>query len=99
MFNYNFEWDATKAATNQRKHGVSFDRATTVFNDQFMLSIPDDEHSETEERWLTLGRLDNDKLLVVIHTFEESKAGVANIRIVSARLATKHEQCQYEVNL
>lgn len=99
MFNYNFEWDATKAATNQRKHGVSFDRATTVFNDQFMLSIPDDEHSETEERWLTLGRADNDKLLVVIHTFEESKAGVANIRIVSARLATKHEQRQYEVNL
>ena len=64
-----------------------------------MLSIPDDEHSETEERWLTLGRADNDKLLVVIHTFEESKAGVANIRIVSARLATKHEQRQYEVNL
>lgn len=99
MFNYNFEWDVTKAATNQRKHCVSFDRATTVFNDQFMLSIPDDEHSETEERWLTLGRTDNDKLLVVIHTFEESKAGVANIRIVSARLATKHEQRQYEVNL
>lgn len=99
MFNYNFEWDATKAAANQRKHGVSFDRATTVFNDQFMLSIPDDEHSETEERWLTLGRADNDKLLVVIHTFEESKAGVANIRIVSARLATKYEQRQYEVNL
>ena len=58
-----------------------------------------DEHSETEERWLTLGRADNDKLMVVIHTFEESKAGVANIRIVSARLATKHEQRQYEVNL
>lgn len=97
MFNYNFEWDATKAASNQRKHGVSFDRAATVFTDQFMLSMPNDEHSETEERWLTLGQANNDKLLVVIHTFNEISAG-ANIRIISAREATKHEQRQYEVN-
>lgn len=97
MFNYNFEWDATKATSNQRKHGVSFDRAASVFTDQFMLSTPDDEHSETEERWLTLGIADNNKLLVVIHTFDEINAG-ANIRIISAREATKQEQRQYKVN-
>lgn len=97
MFNYNFEWDATKATSNQRKHGVSFDRAATVFNDQFIISIPDIEHSETEERWLTLGQANNGRMLVVIHTFKERNAG-ANIRIISAREATKHEQRQYEVN-
>jgi len=96
MFNYNFEWDTTKAITNQHKHGISFELATTVFNDQFMLSMPDNEHSESEERWITLGQADNDRLLVVIHTFNETNTG-ANIRIISAREATKHEQRQYEV--
>lgn len=62
-----------------------------------MLSVPDTEHSETEQRWLTLGLADNNQLLVLIHTFEETKTG-ADIRIISARKATKHEQRQYEAN-
>lgn len=99
IFNYHFEWDSAKATGNQRKHRVSFDLATTVFNDPLMLSIPDEEHSETEDRWLTLGQAENNKLLVVIHTYQETNTDTANIRIISARLATKHEHRQYEVTL
>ena len=69
-FNYYFEWDPTKAASNRRKHGISFDLAASVFRDPLMLSIPDEEHSEIEERWLTLGQPENEMLLVVIHTYQ-----------------------------
>jgi uncharacterized DUF497 family protein len=48
-FEFHFEWDAAKAAGNRHKHGVSFDLAATVFRDPLMISIPDEEHSETEE--------------------------------------------------
>lgn len=98
-FNYHFEWDANKALSNQRKHGVSFEMAATVFNDPLMLSIPDTEHSESEERWLTMGLTQNRKTLVVIHTYQEITDNTVNVRIISARAATKQEQRQYEVNL
>ncbi|MCU7817107.1 MAG: BrnT family toxin [Candidatus Thiodiazotropha sp. (ex Rostrolucina anterorostrata)] len=64
-----------------------------------MLSIPDEEHSETEERWITLGQAENSKLLLVVHTYLEISANAANVRIISARPATKQEQRQYEANL
>ena len=95
-FNYHFEWDATKAASNHRKHGITFDLAATVFRDPLMISIPDDEHSETEERWISMGQAENSKLLLVVHTYLEISASAANVRIISARPATKHEQHQYE---
>ncbi len=98
-FGYHFEWDAAKAASNRRKHGVSFDLAATVFRDPLMISIPDGEHSESEERWITLGQAENGKLLVVIHTYHEISANAATVRIISARPATKHEQRQYETEL
>ncbi len=53
---YNFEWDPAKARQNLRKHGVSFERASQVFLDPLMISVEDEEHSEDEERWATLGR-------------------------------------------
>ena len=59
------------------------------------LSIFDEEHSDTEDRWITLGKTKNGILLVVIHTFSEYDDGVT-IRIISVRKATKHEQHQYE---
>ena len=95
-FDYHFEWDATKADSNMRKHRVSFDLAATVFRDPLMTSIPDKEHSETEERWITMGQADNSKLLLVVHTYLEISDNAANVRIISARPATKHEQRQYE---
>lgn len=98
-FEFHFEWDAAKAATNRRKHGVSFDLAATVFRDPLMISIPDEEHSETQERWITMGQAENSKLLLVVHTYLEISANAANVRIISARPATKHEQRQYEADL
>ncbi len=98
VFDYHFEWDATKAASNQRKHGISFDLAATVFRDPSMISIPDEENSETEERWITMGQAENSRLLLVIHTYLEISANAANVRMISARPATKHEQRQYEAS-
>ena len=98
-FEFHFEWDAAKAAGNRRKHGVSFELAATVFRDPLMISIPDEEHSETEERWITMGQAENSKLLLVVHTYLEISAKIANVRIISARPATKHEQRQYEASV
>lgn len=67
-FSFHFEWDAAKAASNRRKHGVSFDLAATVFRDPLMISIPDEEHSENEDRWITMGQAEISKLLLVVHT-------------------------------
>ena len=52
---YHFEWDPVKAKTNLQKHGVSFEESTEVFLDPLQLSMPDHEHPELEERWITLG--------------------------------------------
>lgn len=98
-FEFHFEWDAAKAFSNRRKHGVSFDLTVTVFRDPLMISIPDEEHGETEERWITIGQAENSKLLLVVHTYMEISANAANVRIISARPATKHEQRQYEADL
>lgn len=98
-FNYHFEWDLVKLARNQKKHKINFELAATVFNDPLMLTVPDIDHSDTEERWLSLGQAENGKLLVVIHTYQEINTDEANVRIISARSATKHEQQQYEAGL
>ena len=60
------------------------------------MSIPDDDHSDAEERWVTLGRARNGTLLVVVHTYHESGVNVADVRIISARQAAKRECRQYE---
>ena len=92
---YNFEWNPGKAKANVIKHRVNFEQATEVFLDALQLTVFDDEHSKTEERWLTLGRTNNGTLIVVAHTFSEHEDS-ARVRIISAREATKHEQRQYE---
>ena len=92
---YNFEWDPAKAKANLRKHKISFERGSQVFLDPFMVSIEDEEHSEEEERWLTLGRDKNSVLLVVNHTFREIDQDNCNIRLISARKATMRESKQY----
>ena len=98
-FNYHFEWDAVKLARNQKKHKINFELAATIFNDPLMLTVPDVEHSETEERWLSLGQAESSRLLVVIHTYQEINTHEANVQIISARPATKHEQRQNEAGL
>ena len=92
---YCFEWDPNKAAANQRKHGVSFDQAATVFLDPRALSLYDEDHSTEEDRWITLGISATTGLLVVHHTYEESGPSTVRIRIISTRKATKREARQY----
>lgn len=93
---YNFEWDTTKAKQNILKHKVNFQHAGTIFRDPHAISIFDDEHSQKEDRWITLGRDNRGILLIVSHTFREINASSCNIRIISARKATKRETNQYE---
>ncbi len=93
---YNFEWDPTKVKQNIRKHKVSFQRAATIFRDPHAISIFDDEHSREEDRWITIGLDSEGILLVVSHTFCSIDASSCNIRIISARKATKKETKPYE---
>jgi len=93
---YDFEWDIKKARANVRKHKISFERAATIFRDPELLSIPDDEHSETEERWITIGMDEKGSPIVVSHTFAAISRKLARIRIISARKATNREINQYE---
>ncbi len=99
QFEHQFEWDPAKAFRNAREHGVSFERAATVFLDPRAMSIFDDEHSEKEERWITLGLDRAGALLAVCHTFrEQTEAGLegsAIIRLISARRADRKEAAQY----
>jgi len=93
---YEFDWDAAKAEANARKHSVTFESAMTVFRDPLALTVYDEEHSEQEERWVTIGRAENGQTLVVIHTFAPTTPGNAFVRIISARAATNPERQQYE---
>jgi uncharacterized protein len=93
---YDFEWDPAKALADIRKHGVSFDEASTVLLDRLALTVYDDAHGQHEERWFTLGLDTTGKLLAVAHTYEISGPANVRIRIISAREATKRERHYYE---
>jgi uncharacterized DUF497 family protein len=84
-----FEWDPNKAASNLRKHGVRFAEAVTVFDDDAMLTMPDDEPDE--ERFVAIGIGSMGRVIVVVYTTRGDR-----IRIISARKATRQEQSQYE---
>ena len=94
---YNFEWDPTKAKSNFRKHKISFERASEIFLDPFMLSVFDETHSTNEDRWITLGKDRNNITIVVVHTFREIDFDNSTIRMISARRATKREDKQYNL--
>ena len=91
-----FEWDPAKAASNLRKHKVSFGLAATVFREPFMRSIPDEDHSEFEQRWITMGPTEDGRLLVVSHTEAQTDGNKTSVRIITARLATSNERRQFE---
>ena len=91
-----FIWDKTKAASNEKKHGVSFDEAITVFNDENGRVIFDPDHSEDEDRFILLGLNSSLKILVVCHCYRENDS---QIRIISARKATRNEREQYRRHL
>ena len=87
----NFAWDPRKAAANLRKHGVSFEEATTVFRDTLSVTGLDPDHSVGERRYITFGTSNSGGFFVVSHTDDGS-----TIRIISARLATRQERKIYE---
>lgn len=93
---YRFEWDPEKEKSSIHKHKLSFRRAATVFRDPNQLSIYDKDHSEVEDRWITIGIDDGGTLRVVVHTFKQVDEGECEIRIISARKATSRESRQYQ---
>lgn len=90
-----FSWDHAKAETNLRKHGVSFELAQTVFDDPLHLSALESKTTH-EERWITIGRVVNQRTVVVVHMYRLRSDGEEHIHIISARKATKQEVRQYE---
>ena len=88
---YVFEWDSVKATTNARKHGVTFDEASTVFGDPLALLMPDPDHSEGEERYVLLGMSTQQRLLVVAFAERPPRT-----RLISARRAVRRERRRYE---
>jgi uncharacterized DUF497 family protein len=92
MSKLRFIWDEGKARSNERKHGVTFDEAKTVFYDDDAELIGDPDHSSHEDRFVMLGMSMRARMLIVCHCYRQDN-GV--IRIISARKATKKEQSQY----
>ena len=86
-----FEYDPRKAATNLRKHGVSFAEAMTVFDDPLSSTLSDDPHSEDEVRFITVGRSSRQRILFVVYT-----ENISGTRLIGARTATAAEIRQYD---
>lgn len=86
-----FEWDPDKAATNLRKHGVSFDEAATALADPLSVTVPDPDHSQDEDRYITVGMSFQRRLLIVAHTERDMR-----VRLISARELTTTERNAYE---
>ena len=85
------EWDPRKATANLKKHGVSFEEASTALADPLAITGADPDHSQSEARWITFGSSNRQRLLAVAHTEEGD-----SIRIISARAATRPERRLYE---
>ncbi len=81
---------------NFSKHGVDFERAASVFLDAFAVTIADEEHSETEHRWITLGKDSAGHYVLVVHTFQWLADDRGRVRLISARKPTKAEIHRYE---
>jgi uncharacterized DUF497 family protein len=86
-----FEWDPEKERKNIRKHEVNFDEASSVFDDPMFITVLDQEHSSQEERYITIGLSNKNRLLLVAHAERND-----HIRIISTRKATKNEEKFYE---
>lgn len=95
MSEIRFEWDPRKARSNEKKHGVSFDEAESVFYDEQALLLEDPRPAEEEERFVLLGLSAVLRVLVVVHAVR----GHEVIRIISARKATRQERQEYQSRL
>ena len=88
-----FEWNEAKSRANEKKHGVSFEEAQSVFYDEFARQFYDDDHSKEEDRFILLGMSNRSRVVVVCHC---EQRGGETIRIISARKATAKERTFYE---
>ncbi|MDH6098652.1 BrnT family toxin [Anabaenopsis sp. FSS-46] len=86
-----FEWNPDKANSNLKKHGVSFNEASTVFNDPLSVTFPDPDHSYGEERYVIIGLSSANRILIVSHTDRADR-----VRIIIAREGTRNERRFYE---
>jgi uncharacterized protein len=86
-----FEWNPDKAVINLSKHNISFQEATTVFNDALSVTFPDPDHSIGESRYVIIGMSEFGQILIVSHTDRENRT-----RIISARKANRQEKRFYE---
>jgi len=91
-----FTWDAGKAQLNQKKHRVSFEEAKTLFSDPFLLTYPDEFHSDAEERWISIGTSARQRVLLVVHAEQKPDSETLVIRLISCRKATPLERKFYE---
>lgn len=96
---FQFEWDETKADANVRKHGVPLELACTIFHDPQLLTVADLEHSETEERWFSVGRAGSGAMLSVVYLWSDADPAATKIRLISARKATQTEIRHYQEGL
>ena len=87
-----FTWDPHKAVANFRKHGVSFYEAVTAFADPLSITVPDVDHSVSDLRFVLIGQSTREHLLVVVHAERDE----SDIRLISARLASRRERHTYE---
>ena len=93
MDDLHFIWDEKKNRINQKKHGISFDEAKTVFFDENAIEFSDPDHSKEEDRFILLGFSFKLRMLVVCYCYRENDTV---IRIISARKATNKERLNYE---
>lgn len=86
-----FDWDEAKAAVNLRKHGVSFELASSIFGDPRILTLADTVHSESEERWFSIGLALNGVPMSVAYLWTDAGAGLVKIRLITAPRSTATE--------
>ena len=91
-----FEWDARKARINLEKHKVAFDEACTIFHNPLLVTFSDEFHSQTEDRFISIGLSERERTLLVVHTELDEKDDQIIIRIISSRKATLSERKIYE---
>jgi uncharacterized DUF497 family protein len=86
-----FEWDEVKAQHNARRHRITFEEAVSIFSDPYLVTFSDEGHSDVEDRFISIGRSDRGRILLVVHT----DRGDA-IRLISCRKVTAAERTTYE---
>jgi uncharacterized protein len=93
---FQFEWDKAKADANVSKHGVAFELACSAFLDPNLLTVADIEHSQTEERWFSVGVAANGAMISMVYLWSDIDPATIQIRLISARGATRAERREYE---